>query len=57
MTTTTKRPTHGRLVFVESVTNRTVTISVATWPLLQLKKKQLAADPQFRNGHLKITHL
>lgn len=54
---TQNRPLNGRLIYVENVSGRTVTISIGSWALLQHKKRILTNDPQYRNGKLKIAYL
>lgn len=54
---TTAKPTHGRLIFIENATGRSITVAIGPWALLQHKKRLLSGDPQFRGGTLKIAYL
>ncbi len=57
MSFTTRKPDKGQLIWVENGTGRTVIILRKAWALLQMRKKELQKDPQFKNGKFRITHI
>lgn len=48
--------THGRLIWIENGSNRTVVIKTGQFALLRFHEKVIKSDPQYANGTFKLTY-
>jgi hypothetical protein len=48
--------THGRLIWIENGSNRTVVIKTGQFSLLRFHEKVIKDDPQYANGVFKLTY-
>jgi hypothetical protein len=50
------KKSHGRLIWIENGSNRTVVIKTGQFALLRFHEKVIKGDPQYVNGVFKLTY-